>query len=139
VASSLDSIQREANGARQVLTPDGRDRKFYSEAVKTDGNTGKRYKLLVRSKTNHSVEKIKHIIKTSINPTSMKVGICAFRSLREGRVLLETKSKGERDLLHTNINDKCSQLLEANIQKLRNPRIPSHKQTTRKRITNAIN
>jgi len=29
----------------------------------------------------------------------------------------------ELELLHTNIKDKCSQLLEANIQKLRNPNI----------------
>jgi hypothetical protein len=53
----------------------------------------------------------------------MKVGICAFRSLWDGRVLLETKSKEEIGLLHTNINDKCSHLLEANILKLRNPNL----------------
>jgi hypothetical protein len=53
----------------------------------------------------------------------MKIGISAFRALRDGRVLLETKSKEEMEILHTNINDKCSQLLEAHIQKLRNPNI----------------
>jgi hypothetical protein len=53
----------------------------------------------------------------------MKLGICAFRSLCDGRVLLETKSKEELELLFTNINDKCSQLLEANFLKLRNPNI----------------
>jgi hypothetical protein len=40
-----------------------------------------------------------------------------------GRVLLEIKSKEELKVLHTNIKDKCSQLLEANSQKLRNPNI----------------
>jgi hypothetical protein len=35
---------------------------------------------------------------------------------------LETKSKEEIELLHTNINDKCSQLLEANM-KLMNPNL----------------
>jgi hypothetical protein len=84
--------------------------------MKTECSTEKRYKLMVRSKTNHSGEAIKNILRTSINPTSMKIGICAFRSLRDGRVLLETKSKEEIELLHTNINDKCSQLLEVNIQ-----------------------
>jgi len=34
---------------------------------------------------------------------------------------METKSKEDIELLCTNINDKCSQLLEANIQKPRNP------------------
>jgi hypothetical protein len=42
---------------------------------------------MVKSKTNHSVETIKNIIKTSIKPTSMKVGICAFRSLQDGSSL----------------------------------------------------
>ena len=78
---------------------------------------------MVKSKTNHSGETIKNVIKSSINPTSMKAGICSFRSLRDGRVLLETKSKEEIELLHTHINDKCNQLLEVNIQKLRNPNI----------------
>lgn len=51
----------------------------------------------------------------------MKVGICAFRSQRDGRVLLETKSKEEIELLYADIKDKCSQHLEVHIQKLRNP------------------
>jgi hypothetical protein len=112
----------EYRNPRQVLTPAGRSRKLYSEIVK-DGEVDKRHKLTVRSRTNHSAEEIKNIIKTNINPTSMKVGISAFRTLRDGRVLLETKSKDEIELLHTNIQDKCSQLLETNIQKLRNPTI----------------
>jgi len=58
-----------------------------------EGNANKRYKLTVKSLSNHSAETITNIIKTSINPTCMKVGICAFRSLWDGRVLLETKSK----------------------------------------------
>ena len=53
----------------------------------------------------------------------MKVGICALKSLRDGRVIVETKSKEYVELICTNINDKCSHLLEANIQKPRNPRI----------------
>jgi hypothetical protein len=50
----------------------------------------------------------------------MKVGIRALKSLRDGRVIMETKSKEDLELLYMNINDKCSQLLEANIQKPRN-------------------
>jgi hypothetical protein len=55
VAPPADSIRRETNGARQVLTPNGKDRKLYPEAVKTEGSTGRRYKLIVTSKTNHTV------------------------------------------------------------------------------------
>jgi hypothetical protein len=68
--------------------------------VKAKGSAEKRYKLIVKSKTNHSGETIKNIIKTSINLTSTKVGICAFRSLRDGRVLLETKSEEIRVTSH---------------------------------------
>jgi len=53
----------------------------------------------------------------------MQVGICAVKSLRDGRFIMENKSKEDIELLCTNINDKCSQLLEGNIQKPRNPRI----------------
>ena len=53
----------------------------------------------------------------------MKVGICAFRSQRDGRVLLETKSKEEIELLYANIKDKCRQHLDVHINKLRNPSI----------------
>jgi hypothetical protein len=42
---------------------------------------GKRYKLMITSRTNHSGDAIKNITKTSVNPTSMKVGICAIKSL----------------------------------------------------------
>ena len=94
----------------------------YSEAVKADGMVDKLYKLTVMSRTNHSAEAIKNI-KSSINPTSMKVGICTFRSQRDGRVVLETKSKEEIELLHADIKDKCSQLLDVHINKLRNPSI----------------
>jgi len=64
-----------------------------------------------------------NIIKTSVNITSMKVGICALKSLRDGRIIVETKSKEDLEILYTNINDKCRQLLEANKQIPRNPKL----------------
>jgi len=39
--------------------------------------------------------------------------ICA---LRDGRVIMETKSKEGIELLCININEKCSQLLESNTE-----------------------
>ena len=53
----------------------------------------------------------------------MKVGICALKSLRDGRIIMETKSKEDLELLCTKINEKCRQILEANKQKLRNPKL----------------
>jgi hypothetical protein len=105
-----------------MLTPIGRPRKLYSEIVKDD-EVDKRYKLKVRSGANHSGKEIKSIRKTNVNPTGTKVGISAFTTLRDGRGLLETKRKDELELLHTHIQNKCIQLLETNIQKLRNPTI----------------
>ena len=49
--------------------------------------------------------------------------ICALKSLRDGRILMEIKSKEEIELLHADITEKCSQLLEVNIQKPRNPKL----------------
>jgi len=63
----------------------------------------KHHKLTVTTSTNHSLVAIKNIIKTSINSTSIKVGICTLRSQRDGRVLLENKSKEEIELLYAGI------------------------------------
>jgi hypothetical protein len=53
----------------------------------------------------------------------MRVGISALKTLRNGRVIMETQRKDEIELLCSNINDTCSQLLEVKIQKPRNPRM----------------
>jgi len=53
----------------------------------------------------------------------IKVGINTFKSLKNGRVLIETNSKEELDALEKDINAKCEGKLEANAQKLRNPRL----------------
>jgi hypothetical protein len=95
--------------------------KLYSEIVKADARKEKRFRLTVTTTSDHSGDAIKDIIKTNVNPTSIKVGVCAIKSLRDGTVIIETKSKEDMELLCTNINDKCNQILEANIQKPRNP------------------
>jgi hypothetical protein len=115
-------VRHEHTGERQPLSPKGNPRKPYSEVAKAEGMVVKRYKLTVETRTNHSPEAIKNI-KTSINSTSMKIGICTFRLQRDGRVLLETKSKEETELLYADIKDKCSQHLDVHIHKLRNPSI----------------
>jgi len=127
VAPSPDQTRHMHGGAGQLLPPKRNPAgKLYSKVAKAEGWVDKRYKLTVMTGTNHSPEAIKNIIKTSINPTSMKVGICAFRTQRDGRVLLETKSKEEIELLYADIKDKCSQRLDAYIHRLRNPSIVIH-------------
>jgi hypothetical protein len=51
------------------------------------------------------------------------VGINTFKSLTNGKVLIETNSKEETKVLEKDINAKCKGQLEANIHKLRNPRL----------------
>lgn len=104
----------------QVLPPTRRSEKLYSQAV---NNNQKKYKLTVRSRSNESPEAMKIIIKSKINPTDIKVGISAFKSLRDGRVQIEAGSKEEIETLGLHINQKCGGQLEASIHKLRNPRI----------------
>jgi len=123
VAPSRDRERKETTTACQVPAPAGGAGKLYADVLRSEARKEKRYRLTVTTKTNHSGDAIKDIIKTSVNPTSIKVGICAIKTLRDGRVIMETKSKEDIELLCTNINDKCSQLLDANIQKPRNPRL----------------
>jgi hypothetical protein len=93
VTPSMDTVRRETNIPNQVPAPVSNDGKLYSEVLRAEGRREKRYKLMITSRTNHSGDAIKKNIKTNVNPTSMKVGICALKSLRDGRVIVETKSK----------------------------------------------
>jgi hypothetical protein len=64
VAPSMDTVRGEKTSERQVPAPIGNDRKLYAEAARSEGRREKRYKLLISSRTDHSVEAIKNIIKT---------------------------------------------------------------------------
>ena len=103
------------------LPPSDGARKLYSEAVCT--STDKRFKLLVKSKSNFSTEAIKMVVKTNINPTAMKVGVKSFMSLKDGRVLIEIGTPEEVNLISSSIRDKCGNDLEVTVPKLRNPRM----------------
>lgn len=106
----------------QIMVSRDRERKLYSE-VTNNRNNVKRYKLMLKSKGNQSGDDMKNVIRTSINPTALKVGICAMKSLRDGRVMIETNSKEEIDILKTAIDEKCCQLLDVNVPKLWNPNL----------------
>lgn len=109
-----DRIQRQvANGSQA--------RKLYSEVVTDAGKKEKRYKVFIKSRRDQTGEDIKKVIKTNVNPTNVKVGVCAMKSLRDGRVMIETSSKEEIERLTTAINEKCSEHLEAKIPKLWDP------------------
>jgi ribosomal protein L29 len=98
VVPSMDTVRRETDIANQVPAPVGNAGKLYSEALRAEGRREKRYKLMIISITNHYGDAIKNIIKTS-----MKVGICALKSLQDGTVIMETKSKEDLELLIANM------------------------------------
>ena len=106
------------------LPPGGVAKKLYSEAVHS--NTDKRFKLLVKSKINLSTEAIKTVVRTNINPTAMKVGVKSFKSLKDGRVLIETGTPEEAILLSSSIKEKYGNDLEVTVPKFRNPRMVIH-------------
>ena len=78
---------------------------------------------MVKSKSDQSPETIRSILKSKINPMEKKVGIESLKSLRDGRVLIEVGSAAEMNLLSTNINAKCGEVLEVNVPKFRKPRL----------------
>ena len=105
-------------------TYSGAQKKLFSEAVASAAQKAeKRYKLMVSSKLKESAESVKTILKSKIDPTSIQVGIKTFKSMKDGRVLIETGSKEEIEVLNETINNCCSQTLEAKVSKLRNPNI----------------
>ena len=109
------------------LPPSGEAKKLYSEAIHS--RTDKRFKLLIKSKSNPTTEAIKTVVKTNINPTAMKVGVKSFKSLKYGRALTETGTSEEATLLGSSIRDKCGNDLEVTAPKLRNPRMVIHNVT----------
>ena len=62
-------------------------------------------------------------VEKNVNPTQMKTGIRSMKSVKGGRIVIESGSKAEIDLLSKKITEKCSHVLEVNIPKLRKPNI----------------
>jgi hypothetical protein len=66
-----------------------RTRKSYSDVANTHGTVPldkKRYKLLVKSKNNQSVEYTRALLKSKVDPTQLKVGISALKTLKNGQI-----------------------------------------------------
>ena len=53
----------------------------------------------------------------------MKIGIQTFKTLKDGRVVIETKSKDEINALSTEIAAKCGDQLDVNVPTLHKPRM----------------
>jgi hypothetical protein len=104
----------------KVDLPSGERVKLYSEAV-VGKIAQKVYKLTVIYRDNETAETIKEILKIQINPAEIKVGIESVRTLRDGRVQIETGSVQEAKTLTNSIKDILGDKIETNIQKTRKP------------------
>ena len=123
VAPSLDNLQQTPSSrVRQLSPPAGRKGQLFSEVLKGGGDN--RYKISIKAKNNEkSPEQIKLQLKKEINPTDIRVGIKTFKTLRDGRIIIETGSEEELKSLSSAISTKCGGQLEVIKHQLRKPRI----------------
>jgi hypothetical protein len=94
----------------------------HSEAV-SGKKTKKIFQLTVKSIRNSTQEKITELLKAKINTTEIQVGINKFKVFNNGSVIIGTNTKVELETLEKEIATKCGGALEANMHKLRTPRL----------------
>jgi hypothetical protein len=99
-ATSLGLQLNSKDSDWNVAHSDGRTRKRYSDVVADRGQGNlpygsKIYKLFVRSKNNQSAEYTRTLLKPKVNPTQMKVGISALKTLKNGQLLIESEKKSD--------------------------------------------
>jgi hypothetical protein len=83
----------------------------------------KMYRLFVKSKNSQSVEYTRTLLKSKVNPTQMKVGISALKTLKNSQLLIESEKKSELTEVCKKINEVCGEELESYMPTLKNPRI----------------
>ena len=110
--------------------------KLYSEVA--GGRTSKQlYQLIVKSKGNNMQEGgVKGILTTKIIPFELKVGINKFKLLNNGGVIIGTNTEQELEVLGKEIELKCGEELQANVLKMRKPRLVIHNIPEDTSITN---
>jgi hypothetical protein len=124
VATSIDhNMQARNNNIQQIGTAIGGGRKLYSEVVKNKDDN-KRYKITLKPKdTTTTPEQIKSQLKNSINPTEIKVGIKALKTIKDKCLIIETESEEESSILYAEIRNKLGEKIDIYQNKLRNPRV----------------
>jgi hypothetical protein len=126
-ATSLGWKVNPTDGASDWKVAAGRTRKSYSDVVADRQGTvlfdKKRYKLFVKSKNNQSVEYTRTLLKSKVNPTQLKVGISALKTLKNGQILIESDNKSDLEEVNKRIFEACGEELEGHIPTLKNPRL----------------
>ena len=115
VTSANSNEDLASRGSVTPATPPSGKKKLFSEIVGCKNK--ERHKLTLKPKGNQTTEEIKKLLKSKIDPVDMKIGIRSLRSLKNGNVLIEADTKEEKELLNSQIHDRCGDHLEINIQK----------------------
>ena len=92
--------KQNVESAVQSTPPSGANIKLYTDVVRNtlrDNNKRQTYTIFIKSKHNESADVVKTVIKKNINPVQMKLGISSFKSLRDGRIMIESEKKDEID------------------------------------------
>ncbi|PSN31121.1 hypothetical protein C0J52_28157, partial [Blattella germanica] len=106
-----------------VALPDTLKRNYSAVVEGRQNSTSTPFKLLVKSKNNQSIEYIRTLLKTKVNPIELKVGISSMKGLKNGQLLIESGNKSEAEIICQNINKKCEGELEALMSMKRKPKI----------------
>jgi hypothetical protein len=123
---SSDTVRNTRGQPEWKVAPPGEGKaKLYSEVVQGK-TTQKTFKVNVASRDKQTTDTIIGVLKSKINPTDIKVGIRSIKTLRDGKVQLETGSIQEAETLMNSIRDKIGDTMETNIQKPRKPRLKIH-------------
>ena len=127
IAEPSSAPVRNTHGqtGRKVTPTGGGKAKLYSEVVEGK-TTQKIHKLIVTPRDNQTADTTKEMLKSKINPTEIKVGIRSIKTLRDGRVQIETGSIQEAETLTKSIREKLGDKMETNIQRPRKPRMKIH-------------
>jgi hypothetical protein len=71
---------------------------------------GKKLQVNDQVKNIHPPYLIKKLLKSKVNPAEIKVGITSLKSLRDGKVMIETSNENEIVTLWDKIGEKCGEL-----------------------------
>jgi hypothetical protein len=110
VATSFSLKVNSKDRAWKVAHSAGSTRRSYSDVLadRRQGNVlndSKLYKLSVKPKYGQSAEHIRTLLKSKVNPTQLKVGISALKTLKNGQLLIESDKKGKLEEVCKKINE----------------------------------
>jgi hypothetical protein len=123
---NLEYQMKKASDVKPEATSLIEKKRLYSEALSDNQPKWaerKTSRLTVKSKSSHSIENMKTLVKTNVNPVDIKTGITTFKGLRNGRILIETHNKQKIDAVSKTMNEMCGKELDASTPKRRNPRL----------------